>query len=139
MEYTTDCAVPLVLIPSYYVHPLARQYEEISTNGELIRSYDEWGLASVLTYAYTRKVAASDDYSSMEEVMGACMEESRHTRAENKTLFRMIKRRIRAGDEQAALPYTRTLVSRLGIALAEQHEGIEDDNDDDEDKEYEFN
>lgn len=133
MEYTTDCAVPLALIPSAYVHPLARQFEEISDEGELIRSYDEWGLASVLTYAYTRKVAASADYSNMEEIMGACLEESRHSRSENKELFRMIKRGIKAGNEEAAFPYARTLISRLGTALAEQHEGFTRDEDDDDD------
>lgn len=134
MEYTTDCAVPLVLIPSAYVHPLAKQFEEIDDDGDLIRSYDEWGLASVLTYAYTRKVAAKADYSSMEEVMGACLEESRHSRSENKELFRMIKRSIKAGNEVAAYPFARTLISRLGSALAEQHEGMTSadiDNDDD--------
>lgn len=133
MEYTTDCAVPLALIPSAYVHPLARQFEEISDEGELIRSYDEWGLASVLTYAYTRKVAASADYSTMEEIMGACLEESRHSRSENKELFRMIKRGIKAGNEEAAFPYARTLISRLGTALAEQHEGFSSDEDEDDD------
>lgn len=134
MEYTTDCAVPLVLIPSAYVHPLAKQFEEIDDDGELVRSYDEWGLASVLTYAYTRKVAAQADYSSMEEVMGACLEESRHSRSENKELFRMIKRSIKAGNEAAAYPFARTLISRLGSALAEQHEGMTSaDIDDDED------
>ena len=133
MEYTTDCAVPLALIPSAYVHPLARQFEEIDEDGDLVRSYDEWGLASVLTYAYTRKVAARADYSTMEEIMGACLEESRHSRSENTELSRMIKRSIKAGNEAAAFPYTRTLISRLGTALAEQHEGMthEDFTDDD--------
>ena len=133
MEYTTDCAVPLALIPSAYVHPLARQFEEIDEDGDLVRSYDEWGLASVLTYAYTRKVAARADYSTMEEIMGACLEESRHSRSENKELFRMIKRSIKAGNEAAAFPYTRTLISRLGTALAEQHEGMTPDDIEDDD------
>ena len=133
MEYTTDCAVPLALIPSAYVHPLARQFEEIDEDGDLVRSYDEWGLASVLTYAYTRKVAARADYSTMEEIMGACLEESRHSRSENKELFRMIKRSIKAGNEAAAFPYTRTLMSRLGTALAEQHEGMTPDDIEDDD------
>jgi flagellar biosynthesis protein FlhB len=133
VEYTTDCAVPLVLIPTAYVHPLAQQFEEISEEGELIRSYDEWGLASVLTYAYTRKVAAKADYSTMEEIMGACLEESRHTRSENKDLFRMIKRGIKSGNEEAVYSYTRTLISRLGTALAEQHEAYSDDDEDDDD------
>jgi len=133
VEYTTDCAVPLALIPSAYVHPLARQFEEIDEDGDLVRSYDEWGLASVLTYAYTRKVAARADYSTMEEIMGACLEESRHSRSENKELFRMIKRSIKAGNEAAAFPYTRTLMSRLGTALAEQHEGMTPDDIEDDD------
>ena len=133
MEYTTDCAVPLALIPSAYVHPLARQLEEIDEDGDLVRSYDEWGLASVLTYAYTRKVAARADYSTMEEIMGACLEESRHSRSENKELFRMIKRSIKAGNEAAAFPYTRTLMSRLGTALAEQHDGMTPDDIEDDD------
>ena len=124
VEYTTDCAVPLALIPSAYVHPLAQQFEEISDDGELIRSYDEWGLASVLTYAYTQKVATADDYSTMEEIMGVCLEESRHSRSENKELFRMLRQSIRSGDEESTLPYARTLISRLASALAEQHERI---------------
>ena len=49
MEYITDAAVPLCLLPSAYRHPLAQQFEEIDEDGDLVRSYDEWGLASVLT------------------------------------------------------------------------------------------
>lgn len=132
MEYVTDCAVPLSLIPVAYRHPLARQFEEISEDGELVRSYDEWGLASVLTYAYTRKIAARTEYSQMEEVIGMCLEESRHSRSENKELFRMIKRGIKAGSEEAALPFAKVLISRIGSALAEQHEGMGEDDDEED-------
>ena len=124
MEYTTDCAVPLALIPSGYVHPLARQFEEISDDGELIRSYDEWGLASVLTYTYIQKVTAADDYSIMEEIMGVCLEESRHSRSENEELFGLIRQSVKSGSEDSTLPYARILISRLASALAEQHERI---------------
>lgn len=133
MEYVTDCAVPLSLIPSDYRHPLARQFEEVTDGGELVRSYDEWGLASVLTYAYTRKVATKSDYSTMEEVIGTCLEESRHTRTENKELFRMIKRGIKSGNEDAVLSYSKVLISRIGSALAEQHEGMENELEEDDD------
>ena len=124
MEYTTDCAVPLALIPSAYVHPLAQQFEEISDDGELIRSYDEWGLASVLTYTYIQKVTAADDYSIMEEIMGVCLEESRHSRSENEELFGLIRQSVKSGSEDSTLPYARILISRLASALAEQHERI---------------
>ncbi|GCE64420.1 hypothetical protein OMCYN_00329 [cyanobiont of Ornithocercus magnificus] len=124
MEYTTDCAVPLALIPSAYVHPLAQQFEEISDDGELIRSYDEWGLASVLTYTYIQKVATDDDYSIMEEIMGVCLEESRHSRSENEELFGLIRQAVKSGSEDSTLPYARILISRLASALAEQHERI---------------
>lgn len=130
MEYVTDSAIPLCLIPQDYRHPLAQQFEEIDEDGDLVRSYDEWGLASVLTYAYTRKVATKAEYSHMEEIMGICLEESRHTRKENKDLFRMIKRGINAGNEQAALPFAKVLISRLGSALAEQHDAMENDAED---------
>lgn len=130
MEYVTDCAVPLSLIPLEYRHPLAQQFEEIDEDGDLIRSYDEWGLASVMTYAYTRKVATKSEYSQMEEVIGACLEESRHSRTENKELFRMIKRGIKSGNEQAVLPFAKVLTSRIGCALAEQHGGMSDDDED---------
>jgi len=132
MEYVTDCAVPLSLIPSDYRHPLAQQYEEISDEGELVRSYDEWGLASVLTYAYTRKVSTKGAYGQMEEVIGVCLEESRHTRQENKQLFRSIKRGIKAGDNAEVLKFSKVLMSRIGSALAEQHEGLESEEDFDE-------
>jgi len=132
MEYVTDCAVPLSLIPTEYRHPLARQFEEISDDGDLVRSYDEWGLASVLTYAYTRKVATKSEYGQIEEVIGICLEESRHSRTENKELFRMIKRGIKSGNEEAVLPFAKVLTSRIGCALAEQHEGMNPEEDDDE-------
>lgn len=133
MEYVTDCAVPLSLIPTDYRHPLAQQFEEISDKGELVRSYDEWGLASVLTYAYTRKVATQAPYRQMEEIIGVCLEESRHTRTENKQLFRRIKKSIKAGDDTDVLTCAKVLMSRIGSALAEQHEGMDTEEDFDED------
>ena len=133
MEYVTDCAVPLSLIPQDYRHPLAQQFEEIDEDGDLVRSYDEWGLASVLTYAYTRKIATKTEYSQMEEIIGVCLEESRHTRKENKELFRMIKRSVKSGNDKAVLPFAKVLISRIGSALAEQHEAMEDDEGDEED------
>lgn len=132
MEYVTDVSVSLSLIPIEYRHPLAQQFEEISDDGELVRSYDEWGLASVLTYAYTRKVATKVEYGQLEEIIGVCLEESRHTRTENRDLFRKIKKNINAGDSEAALPYAKVLMSRIGSALAEQHEGESDEEDLDE-------
>lgn len=134
MEYVTDCAVPMCLIPSDFRHPLALQFEEISDDGELIRSYNEWGLASVLTYAYTRKVATKAEYNSMEEIIGICLEESRHTRTENKALFRSIKRTIKAGDKESVLPLAKVLMSKIGSALAEQHDGMSDDYEDFDDE-----
>ena len=134
MEYVTDCAVPMCLIPSDYRHPLAEQFEEISDEGELIRSYNEWGLASVLTYAYTRKVATKAEYNTMEEIIGICLEESRHTRTENKALFRSIKRTIKAGDKEAVLPLAKVLMSKIGSALAEQHDDMSDDFEGDDDE-----
>ncbi len=122
MEYVTDCAVPLTLIPIDYRHPLAHQFEEISDEGELVRSYDEWGLASVLTYAYTRKVATKAEYGQMEEIIGICLEQSRHSRTENKNLFRRIKRSIKAGNDASVVSSAKILMSRIGSALAEQHE-----------------
>lgn len=134
MEYVTDCAVPMSLIPSDYRHPLAEQFEEISDEGELIRSYNEWGLASVLTYAYTRKVATKAEYNTMEEIIGICLEESRHTRTENKALFRSIKRTIKSGDKESVLPLAKVLMSKIGSALAEQHDGMSDDFEGDDDE-----
>jgi hypothetical protein len=129
VEYITDAAVPLVLIPPGYRHPLAQQFEEIDDDGDLVRSYDEWGLASVLTYAYTRRVKQHADYKSMELLMGECLEGSRHTTNENRELFRAIKRCIKAGNDHETLGYSKVLISKLGLALAEQHEGYDDEED----------
>ena len=129
MEYVTECAVPLSLIPSDFRHPLAHQFEEISDDGELVRSYDEWGLASVLTYAYTRKVTTKGAYRQMEEVIGSCLEVARHTRDENKQLFRSIKRGIKAGKREEVLKFSKVLMSRIGSALSEQYEDLENEED----------
>ncbi|OUV76396.1 MAG: hypothetical protein CBC91_06360 [Rickettsiales bacterium TMED131] len=125
MEYITDSAVPLALIPPGFRHPLAQQFEEIDEDGDLVRSYDEWGLASVLTYAYTRRVQKKADYATMELLIGECLEQSRHSTSENKALFRAIKRCIKAGDESETLGYSKVLISKIGLALAEQHEGMD--------------
>ena len=109
MEYVTDCAVPLTCIPQGYRHPLAQQFEEISEEGELIRSYDEWGLASVLTYAYTRRIATRSKFLQMEQVIGTCLEQSRHTPKENNELFRKIKKSVKSGDSQSVLPFAKVL------------------------------
>lgn len=130
VEYITDAAVPLCLIPSTFRHPLARQFEEIDEDGDLIRSYDEWGLASVLTYAYTKRVAKKTEYSTMEMIIGECLEHSRHTASENKELFRALKRAIKSGDVDETLGYSKILISKIGSALAEQHEGAFDEEDD---------
>ena len=121
VQFITDAAVPLNLVPAGFRHPLARQFEEIDDDGELCRSYDEWGLASVLTYAYTRRVQTSSEYTSMEMVIGECLEQSRHTESENKKLFSAIKRSIKSGDEDQTLLYSKVLISKIGSALAEQH------------------
>tara|TARA_Y100000401_G_scaffold113311_1_gene113835 strand:- start:1607 stop:2038 length:432 start_codon:yes stop_codon:yes gene_type:complete len=121
VQFITDAAVPLNLVPAGFRHPLARQFEEIDDDGELCRSYDEWGLASVLTYAYTRRVQTSSEYTSMEMVIGECLEQSRHTESENKKLFSAIKRCIKSGDEDQTLLYSKVLISKIGSALAEQH------------------
>ena len=134
VEYITDAAVPLALIPSAFRHPLAQQYEEIDEDGDLVRSYDEWGLASVLAYAYTKRVQAKAEYSSMEMIIGECLKQSRHTTTENKELFRAIKREIKAGNEEQVLGYSKVLISKIGSALAEQHESMEADEDDDDDE-----
>lgn len=133
VEYITDAAVPLSLLPPSFRHPLARQFEEIDDAGDLIRSYDEWGLASVLTYAYTRRVEAKTEYSTMEMIIGECLENSRHTTTENKALFRALKRGIKTDDEHEVLKWSKVLISQIGSALAEQHEGFIDEEEDDED------
>jgi len=133
VEYITDAAVPLSLLPSSFRHPLARQFEEIDDDGDLIRSYDEWGLASVLTYAYTRRVQAKTEYSTIEMIIGECLENSRHTTTENKALFRALKRGIKSEDKDEVLKWSKVLISQIGSALAEQHEGLSDEEDDEED------
>ena len=130
MEYVTEAAVPLCLIPVDFRHPLARQFEEIDEDGDLIRSYDEWGLASVLTYAYYKRVQAKTQYSNMEMMIGECLEMSRHTPLENKVLFQTLKREIKAGNEEQAVGWSKILVSKIASALAEQHEDLEDDEED---------
>lgn len=135
MEYISDVAVPICLIPAGFRHPLARQFEEIDEHGELIRSYNEWGLASVMTYAYTRRVGAHSEYTTMEMVIGECLEQSRHTRSENKELFRAIKRGVKGGDEATVLNYSKVLISKIASALAEQHEDYDDDFSEDFDEE----
>lgn len=131
VQFITDAAVPLNLVPAGFRHPLARQFEEIDEDGELCRSYDEWGLASVLTYAYTRRVQTKSEYTSMEMVIGECLEQSRHTESENKKLFGAIKRCIKSGDEDQTLLYSKVLISKIGSALAEQHPVSEDSDEED--------
>ncbi len=133
VEYITESSVPLIVLPSGFRHPLAEQFEEIDEDGDLVRSYNEWGLASVLAYAYSRRVERHADYSSMEMIIGECLEQSRHTTTENKELFRAIKRCIKAGDEDQAMGYSKVLISKIGLALAEQHEHLEVMEDDEED------
>ena len=110
MEYITDAAVPLAY-PIGISSPLAQQYEEIDEDGDLVRSYDEWGLASVLAYAYTKQVQAKAVFS-MEMIIGECLKQSRHTPTENKELFRAIKREIKAGNEGKSLDIQRFLFPR---------------------------
>ena len=129
MEFVTDAAVPLYLIPAGFRHPLAHQYEEIDEDGDLCRSYDEFGLASVLTYAYTRRVQKKAEYSTIEAIIWECLEQSRHTPKENKELFHAIKRCIKAGDEDQTLGYSKVLISKIALALAEQHPDSDDDDD----------
>lgn len=126
LQFITDAAVPLNLVPAGFRHPLACQFEELDDDGELCRSYDEWGLASVLTYAYTRRIKTKSEYTSMERVIGECLEQSRHTESENKKLFSAIKRCIKSGDEDQTLLYSKVLISKIGSALAEQHPLLED-------------
>ena len=54
-----------------------------------------------------------------------------HTTTENKELFRAIKREIKAGNEEQVLGYSKVLISKIGSALAEQHEAMEDEEDGD--------
>lgn len=130
MEYITESAVPLCLIPVDFRHPLARQFEEVDEDGDLIRSYDEWGLASVLTYAYYKRVQTRSQYSKMEMLIGECLEISRHPPMENKALFQTLKREIKAGNQEQAVGWSKILISKIASALAEQHEDMEDDEED---------
>ena len=130
MEYITESAVPLCLIPVDFRHPLARQFEEVDEDGDLIRSYDEWGLASVLTYAYYKRVQTRSQYSKMEMLIGECLEISRHPPMENKALVQTLKREIKAGNQEQAVGWSKILISKIASALAEQHEDMEDDEED---------
>jgi len=130
MEYITEHAVPLICLDKDFRHPLAEQFEEIDEDGDLVRSYNEWGLASVLAYMFYRRVETKRQYANIEMVIGECLRISRHTASENKALFRAIKREIKAGDKEKVVAWSKILVSQLALALAEQHEGIEDDEED---------
>tara|TARA_Y100000287_G_C13995845_1_gene245092 strand:+ start:124 stop:516 length:393 start_codon:yes stop_codon:yes gene_type:complete len=126
MEYITEHAVPLICLDKDFRHPLAEQFEEIDEDGDLVRSYNEWGLASVLAYMFYRRVETKRQYANIEMVIGECLRISRHTATENKALFRAIKREIKAGDREKVIAWSKILVSQLALALAEQHEGLED-------------
>jgi len=130
MEYITEHAVPLICLDKDFRHPLAEQFEEIDEDGDLVRSYNEWGLASVLAYMFYRRVETKRQYANIEMVIGECLRISRHTASENKALFRAIKREIKAGDREKVIAWSKILVSQLALALAEQHEGMEEDEED---------
>tara|TARA_B100000925_G_scaffold120088_1_gene89221 strand:+ start:578 stop:970 length:393 start_codon:yes stop_codon:yes gene_type:complete len=130
MEYITEHAVPLICLDKDFRHPLAEQFEEIDEDGDLVRSYNEWGLASVLAYMFCRRVETKRQYANIEMVIGECLRISRHTASENKALFRAIKREIKAGDREKVIAWSKILVSQLALALAEQHEGMEEDEED---------
>ena len=130
MEYITEHAVPLICLDKDFRHPLAEQFEEIDEDGDLVRSYNEWGLASVLAYMFYRRVETKRQYANIEMVIGECLRISRHTASENKALFRAIKKEIKAGDREKVIAWSKILVSQLALALAEQHEGLEDDEED---------
>ena len=131
MEYVTESAVSLLCIPQDFRHPLAQQFEEIDEDGDLVRSYDEWGLASVLTYMFCKRVEKKSQYANIEMVIGECLSISRHTASENKALFRSLKREIKAGNYPQVVAWSKILVSQLASALAEQHEdmGVDDEED----------
>lgn len=131
MEYVTESAVSLLCIPQDFRHPLAQQFEEIDEDGDLVRSYDEWGLASVLTYMFCKRVEKKSQYSNIEMVIGECLSISRHTASENKALFRTLKREIKAGNYPQVVAWSKILVSQLASALAEQHEDMGDDDEED--------
>ena len=130
MEYITEHAVPLICLDKDFRHPLAEQFEEIDEDGDLVRSYNEWGLASVLAYMFYRRGETKGPYANIGMVIGECLRISRHTASENKALFRAIKREIKAGDREKVIAWSKILVSQLALALAEQHEGLEDDEED---------
>ena len=130
MEYITEHAVPLICLDKDFRHPLAEQFEEIDEDGDLVRSYNEWGLASVLAYMFCRRVETKRQYANIEMVIGECLRISRHTASENKALFRAIKKEIKAGDREKVIAWSKILVSQLALALAEQHEGMEEDEED---------
>ena len=131
MEYVTESAVSLLCIPQDFRHPLAQQFEEIDEDGDLVRSYDEWGLASVLTYMFCKRVEKKSQYANIEMVIGECLSISRHTASENKALFRSLKREIKAGNYPQVVAWSKILVSQLASALAEQHEDMGDDDEED--------
>ncbi len=130
MEYVTEHAVPLICLDKDFRHPLAEQFEEIDDDGDLVRSYNEWGLASVLTYMFCKRVETKRQYANIEMVIGECLKISRHTSSENKALFRSLKSEIKAGNQEKVVAWSKILVSQLASALAEQHEGIWEDEED---------
>ena len=69
MEYITEHAVPLICLDKDFRHPLAEQFEEIDEDGDLVRSYNEWGLASVLTYMFCKRVETKRQYANIEMVI----------------------------------------------------------------------
>tara|TARA_R100001510_G_C7655202_1_gene214216 strand:- start:595 stop:984 length:390 start_codon:yes stop_codon:yes gene_type:complete len=129
MEYVTEHAVPLICLDKDFRHPLAEQFEEIDEDGDLVRSYNEWGLASVLTYMFCKRVETKRQYANIEMVIGECLRLSRHTSSENKALFRALKHEIKAGNQAKVIAWSKILVSQLASALAEQHEGMDDEED----------
>ena len=131
MEYVTESAVSLLCIPQDFRHPLAQQFEEIDEDGDLVRSYDEWGLASVLTYMFCKRVEKKSQYANIEMVIAECLSNSRHTASENKALFRTLKREIKAGNYPQVVAWSKILVSQLASALAEQHEDMGGDDEED--------
>ena len=94
MEYVTESAVSLLCIPQDFRHPLAQQFEEIDEDGDLVRSYDEWGLASVLTYMFCKRVEKKSQYANIEMVIADTSATSRRSTAWSDV------RRIRRWHEQ---------------------------------------
>ena len=70
-------------------------------------------------------------YANIEMVIGECLSISRHTASENKALFRSLKREIKAGNYPQVVAWSKILVSQLASALAEQHEDMGDDDEED--------